>query len=336
MEAERMSLDEARKKRPTIVALAKDEFGIQGINALKAVSQFPKAQELVDLIQAKRDQVFDYGACIVETETGHAWPSRDVVLAVLRKAVSGELTEEDLEDLGLEPTAENLSKVTMGGTKPSKEKTKSRRRTKKKQEEEQVATKEEKKAEEGETLNLDALSEAFQELDTKLEQVLEQVSSSENRVLLAVRGLVGFVENVRDNLDVVAARQQVLLENIVPYLDDGNDAELPPLVEVSDEVVADLQQAFDLEVAPEVPSRPVAEEQLQQQEDSESEEEDEEHTTKGTNGVDGEIPSQETIEEMELPQLVELAERIGIANAGRIPYPAVLRRKICKEVGYIE
>lgn len=95
--------------RPNIIKLAQDVFGRSGGNAVRAFSQFRLNTDLAALIEAKYQGIFDYGACIVDTDSGCKWPQPEKAMDALKKAMDGTISASDMTVLGL--TEADFSKV---------------------------------------------------------------------------------------------------------------------------------------------------------------------------------------------------------------------------------
>ena len=93
---------DAAKRRPNILALAQLVFGIgNGLAAAKSVTQFRNA-DLASLIDAEREGIFSYKACIVEGDNGLQWPKSDAVMEALAAARNDLADESIMTELGLD------------------------------------------------------------------------------------------------------------------------------------------------------------------------------------------------------------------------------------------
>lgn len=104
--------------RSAMVRLAQMVFDKMSTAYMRAITVFATNPNLGRVIDAKRNNVFDYGACIIEGPTGLRWPTDpNKTLEAIDKAEKGVITVDDLTPLfgGNRELAEaQFSKVVPG------------------------------------------------------------------------------------------------------------------------------------------------------------------------------------------------------------------------------
>lgn len=274
-EAEEQVLNEELiRNRPKLLGVARREFDRTETSAMKAFSQFQRAQDIVDLLEARRKGIFDYAVCVKSTGTGYAWPQKDTVLAALEKAIKGELAEEDMADLGL--TAEDYAAVTMGkATKPSQKKGQPAAEAEtptvttakaSPQPEAKKNTTTTREAKPSQPKDQPVTNNA---LDSIKDIVDSAVGKANGRTLIALRGLMGMIETVYSRQTILADR----LAMVITYLDENAEVgdDMPKF---KAEMVTDLSDA--LTGLPEIEELEEEEEAAAGAPDEEEEEEDDE------------------------------------------------------------
>lgn len=218
--------------RPKIINLAKAVFGRTSTGEMQAFSCFRKSKDLADIIDAKRDEVFDYGVCIKDTDTGVTWSDPDATLAALAKAKEGELGEDDLASLNLE--ASDLPKLLMVKEEPKKKKTTRKRKAPAKKKTAEKKTAETPPA--AQTAIDEAKERAFGDFDEALEQRLAAAFGALDERLTKrldavgeISGMIhGLVKDVRREIGGLYARLDILLNNqhtLAAYLDPHAELE---------------------------------------------------------------------------------------------------------------
>lgn len=93
-------IDDIINNRAKLMGLATNLFQRTSPSVIRAFGQFGRNPELARVIEAKRNGIFDYGACIVDTSAGVKWPTDTAkVLEAIDKAEKGEITIDDLTPL---------------------------------------------------------------------------------------------------------------------------------------------------------------------------------------------------------------------------------------------
>jgi hypothetical protein len=132
--------------RPDLLILAQKVFENSSMKCSPAFAQFRMPDHLRDIINAKREGVFDYGACVIETEEEVQYPPCDIVMDVLDRVLADGPAEDMMEELGLEEG--DFSRVFPGTKKGKKAGRKSKKETKPEEPEQTAEAPEEEEAEE--------------------------------------------------------------------------------------------------------------------------------------------------------------------------------------------
>lgn len=350
-------VEEVIKFRPKLVSLAQLVFERTTTGTLRAFTQFQKASDLADLINAKRAGTFDYGVCIRDTDNGAEWPEAQPVLVALMKAKEGKLNTDDMVSLGLK--AEDFKKVCPTAVKteappaatepPAEEAPK--RRTRKKAEEatpeqpsQEPTTPSDKVAEPEQTVTpsnngelLRALAGCFEGLEKSIAGLVSGLAKGNadglGRVLVVQRGIVGYLETVRNNQQALADG----LSNVLMYLDPH--AETVALQNMDPQILEDIKTGFGVNntklVEPEEKPLPLSQTFAKAAPEPESAPEPEQPAPK-VEQVQGEtvIYTREHLEDLAkqgepgLAKLREIAASVGVPKADKIGYSAVAVRKI--------
>jgi hypothetical protein len=209
--------DAILKSKPKLAKLAQLVFDRTEVAALRAFTQFRKPRDLASLIEAKRRDVFDFGACFRDTDAGLAYPNNtNVVMAALEHAMNEEYDQIDLRALGLVDMEGNqlvdIAKLCPGAGKTSKKPTRTQARKPKAEEkpeakEEPKVEAEKPKAERTRAAPVSRRSEPAPEQDAPQQAVV--ISTSE--VLDAIEGLNQNIETLRNGL--AGALQTVIDKN---------------------------------------------------------------------------------------------------------------------------
>lgn len=89
-------------EKPRMAKLCQAVFDRHDLASFRGFTQFRSAQDLAAIIEAKRKNVFDYGVCFVETDSGIRFPKNtSAVMAALKLAMDGKYDSIDLRAIGL-------------------------------------------------------------------------------------------------------------------------------------------------------------------------------------------------------------------------------------------
>ena len=88
--------------KPKLAKLAQAVFDRFDMASFRGFTQFRSADDLAAVIEAKRKNVFDYGVCFQETDSGLKYPKNtNAVMTALRKAMDSKYDEIDFRAIGL-------------------------------------------------------------------------------------------------------------------------------------------------------------------------------------------------------------------------------------------
>ena len=170
------------RSKPKLVKLAQMVFDRTSVDCFRAFSQFRNTDDLAALIEAKRKNVFNYAACIRNTDSGVIYPKDTAaVVGALAKAMDGRYDEIDLRLLGLvdgegDPLVK-MSDLCPGAQKPASKKKKTPTRAKKVKDgpsaAEEAEIREERKAAQGKKVKAEMAAERA-EREAALRQTEEE------------------------------------------------------------------------------------------------------------------------------------------------------------------
>jgi hypothetical protein len=336
-------VEEVGNSRAKIVCLAQKVFDKTETQAVRAFSQFRTKSDIAEVIEAKRNNIFDFGICIRKTApNSFMWPAADVVLNCIQKAKNGEIDEIDLENLGLEET--DLEKLLMNESATKKKAPVKRRGRKKNSKADPIESpvEEVRAAEQPEedvsveenNGNLEAsLENAFTTLDSRIEKnsdamhaKFDAMHTKVDALFLALKGMIGIVETTHRNTLALAARQKDFADGVSYVLLQSEAETETDIHQIPDEALNDVREAYG-QTPLEVPAD--SETNIQAQEpESPIEEEVVEDAPADNGGGNVVFYTKEQLTKMDRDEIVAIAERIGVANSNKVPYTGVLIRKI--------
>lgn len=326
-------IDEIINNRAKLLGLATNLFGRTSPAVIRAFGQFGRNPELAKIIEAKRNGVFDYGACIRDTSSGVVWPSDTVgVLTAIEKAERGELTVEDLVPIfrGDGTLAEEMfPKVYLKAAAAPVKAKKPKVEPKVEVEAEPEPTPEVEnvvpfraQAPEPEPEPIKAEEKNVNVTVDTTEALIRAGFEGLNLYLGAVHGQISDdIVGIQAAIQTLANNQKILNENLRHIASCLGDL---PLGDISDVTFAGTPQVVRLQPpvaqAVSVPAQPVAV-RVAPQAPIEPPEDDE---------VD---VDEALLLRLDLSGLRELGVRLGIKNADQLSYAKVLRKKIRAAVG---
>lgn len=342
-------VEQVIQSRPALVRLAQEVFDRKSPSLVRAFGQFAKSQDIGDLINAKREGIFNYGAAFYETGSGVAFPtSVEAILSALHKAQAGEevsLTDiaamyggvnEDTMKLAVEHGPKILGKSPAAAATPKVETKATPKEEPKVETQEPVVQAEnvrqfrratEPKAETPEsggdqTDLVTQIKELRQSLADVLEKISEDQSTDAKEMFDDLTHLKSRVYAIEGVLGVIAENQEAINANIstlAQYLDPG--AELKnvqtPLFDTSSPETQQVEP-----VREEVTKRFVSQAEPEAREPAQT-----------TGGEAGDL-TPEYVKGLELAELRELAGKLGVKDAHKIAFPKVARRKIHAAMGW--
>ena len=304
--------EEIITSRAKLINLAQMVFELTSNNAIQAFSQFRRNDQLAAVIEAKRQGIWDYGKHIQKTGTGYTYPPAKEALEMLEAAMQGgEEEPAQVEEVTEEPVLTRGQKAAL---------TRKRNKEKREAEARAAADEGEAAAEEAETAlrpvekrpeapplpgfgamladGLEILTKEIAELhaETRRHTEASAVSIEDLNTVVGVH-----LEPIHKVLDLIMARQQVIVEYLDPY------AELPATwdveVQPAAEVIEEAEGSFEATITP---------------------------ASKPEKGNGSSSYTKEQLNKMSLKDLQEVATSLGIRDADKKPYKPLLVRTIMR------